>query len=168
MLSKTRAENAEAGVNVRDLNGITQGIIAAAIEVHRHLGPGLLESAYQECLCYELSRMGLAFVREVHLPVTYKGIQLDCSYRIDLLVEDEIIVELKSVEQVLPVHSAQLLTYLKASRKQIGLLINFNVPTLKNGIKRIVHEFKDASLRLSPRLGVSAVNTISPVLKDSR
>jgi GxxExxY protein len=100
------------------------------------------------------------------MPVTYKGIQLDCSYRIDLLVEDEIVVELKSVEQILPVHSAQVLTYLKASQKQIGLLINFNVPTLKNGIKRIVHDYKDASLRLSPRLGVSAVNIISPVSKD--
>jgi GxxExxY protein len=166
MLSYPRTENTEAAEKVRDLNGITQGIIAAAIEVHRHLGPGLLESAYQECLCYELSRMGLSFSREVHLPVTYKGIQLDCSYRIDLLVEDEIVAELKSVEQVLPVHSAQLLTYMKASRKQIGLLINFNVPALKNGIKRMVHDYRDASLRLSPRLGVSAVNIISPASKD--
>src|SRR5664279_766479 len=95
-----------------DLNQITHGIIAAAIEVHRHLGPGLLESAYQECVCYELSRMGLAFTREVHLPLSYKGLQLDCSYRIDLLVEDAVLVELKSIEQILPIHSAQLLTYL--------------------------------------------------------
>jgi GxxExxY protein len=166
MLSNPRTEKARSAESVRDLNGITQGIIAAAIEVHRHLGPGLLESAYQECLCYELSQMGLSFSREVHLPVTYKGIQLDCSYRIDLLVEDEVVVELKSVEQVLPVHSAQLLTYMKASRKQIGLLINFNVPALKNGIKRMVHDYRDASLRLSPRLGVSAVNIISPAPKD--
>src|ERR1019366_3347084 len=100
-----------------DLNEITHGIIAAAIEVHRHLGPGLLESAYQECVCYELSRMGLAFTREVHLPLSYKGLQLDCSYRIDLLVEDAVLVELKSIEQILPIHSAQLLTYLRASHK---------------------------------------------------
>src|SRR5450759_6030804 len=85
-----------------DLNGITHGIIATAIEVHRHLGPDLLESAYQECVCYELSQMGLSFTREVHLPLSYKGLQLDCSYRIDLLVEDAVLVELKSIEQILP------------------------------------------------------------------
>ena len=127
-----------------DLNGITHGIIAAAIEVHRQLGPGLLESAYRECVCYELSQMGLAFTREVQLPLSYKGLKLDCSYRIDLLVEDEIVVELKSVEQTLPVHSAQLLTYLKAANKQIGLLINFNVPVLKEGIRRIVNHYTES------------------------
>src|ERR1039458_31957 len=127
-----------------DLNQITHGIIAAAIEVHRHLGPGLLESAYQECVCYELSRMGLAFTREVHLPLSYKGLQLDCSYRIDLLVEDAVLVELKSIEQILPIHSAQLLTYLRASHKPIGLLINFNVLVLKNGIKRIVNDYNES------------------------
>jgi GxxExxY protein len=126
-----------------DLNGITHGIIAAAIEVHRHLGPGLLESAYQECVCHELSRMGLSFTREVHLPLSYKGLKLECSYRLDLLVEDEIVVEIKSVEQILPVHSAQLLTYLKAANKQIGLLINFNVLVLKHGIKRLVYEYAE-------------------------
>jgi GxxExxY protein len=126
-----------------DLNRITRGIIAAAIEVHRHLGPGLLESSYQECVCYELSRMGLSFTREVHLPLSYKGLKLDCAYRIDLLVEDAILVELKSVEQILPIHSAQLLTYLRASNKPIGLLINFNVLVLKDGIKRIVHDFAE-------------------------
>jgi GxxExxY protein len=128
-----------------DLNQITHGIIAAAIEVHRHLGPGLLESAYQECVCYELSRMGLAFTREVHLPLSYKGLQLDCSYRIDLLVEDAVLVELKSIEQILPIHSAQLLTYLRASHKPIGLLINFNVLVLKNGIKRIVNDYNESN-----------------------
>jgi GxxExxY protein len=127
-----------------DLNAITHGIIAAAIEVHRQLGPGLLESAYQECVCYELSQMGLAFTREVQLPLSYKGLKLDCSYRIDLLVEDEIVVELKSVEQILPVHSAQLLTYLKAAHKQVGLLINFNVPVLKDGIRRIVNNYTES------------------------
>jgi GxxExxY protein len=151
-----------------DLNGITHGIIAAAIEVHRHLGPGLLESAYQECVCYELSQTGLAFTREVHLPLSYKGLKLDCSYRIDLPVEDAILVELKSVELMLPIHSAQMLTYLKASRKQIGLLINFNVRVLKDGIKRIVNDYTEpklsvpvsSSLRLSPRLCVSALKKL--------
>src|ERR1035438_501880 len=126
-----------------DLNGVTHGIIAAAIEVHRHLGPGLLESAYQECVCYELSRMGLAFTREVHLPLSYKGLQLDCCYRIDLLVEDAVLVELKSIEQILPIHLAQLLTYLRASHKPIGLLISFNVLVLKHGIKRVVHNLAE-------------------------
>jgi GxxExxY protein len=144
-----------------DLNRLTHGIIAAAIEVHRHLGPGLLESAYQECVCYELSRIGLAFTREVSLPLSYKGLKLDCSYRIDLVVEDSILVELKSVEQILPIHSAQLLTYLKASHKQIGLLINFNVRVLKQGITRVVNDYAEqdplSSLRLSPRLCASAL-----------
>ena len=141
MESKSRAASVE-GV---DLNGITHGIIAAAIEVHRHLGPGLLESAYQVCVCYELSRMGLSFTREVHLPLSYKGLQLDCSYRIDLLVEDAVLVELKSIEQILPIHSAQLLTYLRASHKPIGLLINFNVLVLKDGIKRIVNDYNESN-----------------------
>jgi len=141
MESKSRAANVE-GV---DFNGITHGIIAAAIEVHRHLGPGLLESAYQVCVCYELSRMGLSFTREVHLPLSYKGLQLDCSYRIDLLVEDAVLVELKSIEQILPIHSAQLLTYLRASHKPIGLLINFNVLVLKDGIKRIVNDHNESN-----------------------
>src|SRR5664279_304588 len=126
-----------------DLNQITRGIIAAAIEVHRQLGPGLLESAYQECVCYELSRMGLSFTREVLLPLSYKGLQLDCSYRVDLLVEDAVVVELKSIEQILRIHSAQLLTYLRASHKQVGLLINFNVLVLKDGIKRIVNDYTE-------------------------
>ena len=144
-----------------DLNAITSGVIAAAIEVHRHLGPGLLESAYQECICYELSQIGLSFTREVALPLNYKGLKLDCSYRIDLLVEDSVLVELKSVEQLIPIHSAQLLTYLRASHKQIGLLINFNVPVLKDGIKRMVNDYTGlplSSLRLSPRLCASALN----------
>ena len=129
--------------NALDLNGITHGIIAAAMEVHRNLGPGLLESAYQECVCYELSRMGISFAREVHLPLSYKGLQLACSYRVDLLVEDSVVVELKSIEQILRVHSAQLLTYLRASHKQVGLLINFNVMVLKDGIKRVVNDFAE-------------------------
>jgi GxxExxY protein len=140
MQSKARTANAP------DLNGITHGIIAAAIEVHRHLGPGLLESAYQECVCHELNRMGVSFTREVRLPLSYKGLMLDCSHRIDLLVEDEIVVEIKSVEQTLPVHTAQLLTYLKAANKQVGLLINFNVLVLKDGLKRIVNDYTEPCL----------------------
>jgi len=144
-----------------DLNAITSGVIAAAIEVHRHLGPGLLESAYQECICYELSQIGLSFTREVALPLNYKGLKLDCSYRIDLLVEDSVLVELKSVEQLIPIHSAQLLTYLRASHKQIGLLINFNVPVLKDGIKRMVNDYTGlplSSLRFLCVLCASALN----------
>jgi len=143
MQSTPRTESTERAEGLRDLNEITRGIIAAAMEVHRHLGPGLLESAYQECVCYELSRMGLTFTREVHLPLSYKGLQLDCSYRVDLLVEDAVVVELKSIEQILRIHSAQLLTYLRASHKQVGLLINFNVLVLKDGIKRIVNGYTE-------------------------
>jgi len=114
----------------------TSAIIGAAIEVHRQLGPGLLESAYEECLCHELHLRGLAFERQVALPVSYKGLQLDCGYRIDLIVEREVVVELKAVEKILPIHEAQLLTYLKISGKHVGLLINFDVPLLTQGIIR--------------------------------
>ncbi|HTC91841.1 MAG TPA: GxxExxY protein [Terriglobales bacterium] len=117
----------------------TAEIIAAAIEVHRHLGPGLLESAYEECLCHELHLRNIPFGRQIPLPVEYKGVQLDCSYRIDLLVNEEVILELKAVEKILPVHEAQLLCYLRLMNKRIGLLINFCVPVLKDGIvKRIL------------------------------
>jgi len=113
-----------------------------AIEVHKALGPGLLESAYEECLCFELSEAGFKFERQKSLPITYKTIQLNCGYRLDLVVENNIIVELKSIEKILPIHEAQILTYLKISGLTLGLLINFNVPILKDGIKRIVHNFK--------------------------
>ena len=116
----------------------TRSIIGAAIEVHRQLGPGLLESAYEECLCHEFHLRGLAFERQVNLPISYKGLMLDCGYRIDLIVSEAVVVELKSVEQILPVHEAQLLTYMKISRKPVGLLINFNVPLLMRGIVRRV------------------------------
>jgi GxxExxY protein len=116
----------------------TAGIIGAAIEVHRQLGPGLLESAYEQCLCHELHLRGLPFKCQVDLPVSYKGLQLDCRYKIDLIVADEVIVELKSVERILPVHEAQLLTYLKLSGKTVGLLINFNTSLLTQGIIRRV------------------------------
>jgi GxxExxY protein len=113
-------------------------IIAAAIEVHRATGPGLLESAYQAMMEQELRIRGINFQRQVELPVTYKGMKLDCGYRIDLLVEEKIIVEIKAVEQMNPLHEAQLMTYLKLSGCRVGLLINFNVPVLKDGIIRRV------------------------------
>jgi GxxExxY protein len=138
-----------------DLNELTDRIIGAAIEVHRCLGPGLLESAYEECLCYELSQMGLHFKRQVHVPIAYKGLKLDCAYKLDLLVEDQIIVELKSSDDTARVYAAQLLTYLKATNKRVGLLINFNVPALRQGLKRIVNNY-DGSFMRPPRLCVSA------------
>src|SRR5262245_34090812 len=135
---RENAEGAEAmrlGLGAAErLNLVTREIIASAIEVHRHLGPGLLESAYEECLCLELSLRGLGFQRQVAAPVEYKGLKLNCSYRLDLLVEDSVIVEIKALDEILPVHSAQVLTYLKATNKKVGLLINFNVPILKSGI----------------------------------
>ena len=117
---------------------LTEAIIAAAIAVHRELGAGLLESAYEQCLCHELTLRGINFRRQVELPVTYKGVKLDCGYCIDLLVEDEVVVELKSVDRVHPVFEAQLLTYVRLSGKRVGLLINFNVPKLVDGITRRV------------------------------
>ena len=116
----------------------TAPIIAAAIEVHRALGPGLLESAYEECLCHELYLRGRSFQRQVDLPVSFKGLKLDCGYKIDLVVDEAVILELKCVEKILPIHEAQLLTYLKLSGKHVGLLINFNVPLLTQGIIRRV------------------------------
>ncbi len=116
----------------------TSFIIGAAIEVHRHLGPGLLESAYEECLCHEFHLRGLSFKRQVELPIEYKGIKLDCGYKIDLVAQDMVILELKSVEKLLPIHEAQLLTYLRLLQKPIGLLINFNSPLLTKGIIRMV------------------------------
>jgi GxxExxY protein len=117
---------------------LTQKIIAAAIEVHKQTGPGLLESSYEQCMCRELDLRGILFQRQVELPIVYKGMRLDCGYRIDLLVEDLVIVELKAVEKLAPIHEAQLLTYLRLSGKRVGLLINFNVPVLRDGIIRRV------------------------------
>ena len=117
---------------------LTEQIIGAAMEVHRQLGPGLMESVYQACLAHELDLRGIKWEREKALPILYKGAQLDCGYRLDFLVEDKVVVELKAVEQLLPIHEAQLLTYLKISGCKVGLLINFNVPLLKQGIKRRV------------------------------
>ncbi|MBI3740239.1 MAG: GxxExxY protein [Chloroflexi bacterium] len=120
------------------INSITQNIIGAAIEVHKALGPGLLESAYEECLCHELSLRKIPFERQKQLPIEYKGIRLEAGYRIDLLVANSVIVEIKSVEGILPIHEAQLLTYLRLADRKVGLLINFNVSLLKQGIKRLV------------------------------
>lgn len=117
---------------------LTDQVIGAAIEVHRALGPGLLESAYEECLCAELRNQDLHFQRQVPLPVSYKSVHLECGYRIDVVVEDQLIPELKTVEKILPIHDAQLLTYLKLSSMQTGLLLNFNTALLKDGIKRMV------------------------------
>jgi len=121
-----------------EINKITEIIIGCAIEVHRQLGPGLLESAYEECLCYELAMAGLRFERQKPVPVVYKEIKLDCGYRIDILVESCVVVELKTVEVFNPVHEAQVLTYMKFADKKFGLLINFYVTILKNGIKRYI------------------------------
>ena len=122
-----------------ELNEISGKIIECAIKVHKVLGPGLLESTYEVCLVHELRKLGLRVESQVFLPVIYDGIEIDAGYRIDVLVENAVIVELKSVEQLLPIHEAQLLTYLRLNQKKLGLLINFNVAILKNGIKRRVN-----------------------------
>ena len=120
------------------LEELTNKIIGAAIEVHKELGPGLMESAYEECLCHELRLRGIGFERQVALPVEYKGLKLECGYRLDVVVEDSVILELKCVERVLPVHVAQLMTYLKMTGKRVGLIINFKVEVLSRGIVRRV------------------------------
>jgi GxxExxY protein len=125
-------------MNIMERNEITQRIIGCAIEVHKNLGPGLLESAYEECIVFELNRAGLSTKRQVATPVIYKDIKLECGYRIDILVENTVVLELKVVDDINPVHEAQILTYMKFSNKQIGLMINFNVVLLKNGIRRFI------------------------------
>jgi GxxExxY protein len=127
------------------LDGITRRIIGAAIEVHRALGPGLLESAYEACLLYELQQLGLQVEQQRPLPVVYKKVRLECGYRLDLVVDNEIVVEIKSVERLNPVHDAQIISYLKLSGLRVGPLINFNVRVLKHGLKRIVNEFPDSA-----------------------
>ena len=122
-----------------DVNELTGKIIEAAMKVHTALGPGLLESAYEACLLFELHKRGLKAVRQVALPVVYEDVKIDAGYRIDLLIEDTVIVELKAVDKVLPIHHAQLLSYLKLSGKRVGLLINFNVEHLKDGLKRMIN-----------------------------
>jgi len=121
-----------------EFESLSKDVIGAAIEVHKHLGPGLLESAYEECFSFELVQKGYKIERQKPIPVVYKEIKLDCGYRIDILVEDKLVLELKSIDCFNPVHEAQILTYMKFAQKKIGLLINFNVTLLKNGIKRYV------------------------------
>ena len=123
----------------KDINYLTGEVIGAAIEVHKVLGPGLLESAYEECLCRELELRKIPHERQKDLPVEYKGVKLDCGYRLDILVQNTLIVELKACESLQPIHEAQLLTYLKLTGIKLGLLINFNVPLLKQGIRRLVN-----------------------------
>jgi GxxExxY protein len=125
------------------IDEITCAVIGAAIEVHRELGPGLLESAYEACLVYELELRGLTVERQHPLPVHYKGVRLDCGYRIDLLVEHRVVVELKTVEHLAPVHQAQLLTYLRLAKLNVGLLLNFHEPTMRAGIRRLVHRLSE-------------------------
>ena len=127
------------------LDQITRRVIGAAIEVHKTVGPGLLESAYQVCLAFELREQGLKVEEQLPLPVIYKNVKLDCGYRIDLLVENEIVVEIKAMEALAPIHDAQLLSYLRLSRKRVGLLMNFHMRVLKDGLKRIVNEFPDSA-----------------------
>lgn len=135
-----RTENAEMkNLGMDELNKITEGIIGAAIEVHRTLGPGLLESAYVACLVYELMQRGFKVTQQAPLPLIYKDVKLDCGYRLDLLVNDAVIIEVKSVESLEPIHEAQLLSYLRLADCKVGLLINFNVKLLKHGIKRFVN-----------------------------
>jgi GxxExxY protein len=117
---------------------LTREIIGAAIEVHKALGPGLLEGVYEECLCHELTLRNLRFERQFIVPITYKGVSLDCGYRLDVLIEDTVIVELKSVDRIHSIFEAQLLTYMRLLQKPVGLIINFNVPILRNGIMRKV------------------------------
>lgn len=126
------------GAATKELNQLSGLVIGAAIEVHRALGPGLLESAYECALAYEFLQRGVAFEQQKALPVHYKGVVIDAGYRLDFLVEDQVVIELKAVECLLPIHEAQVLTYLKLSKRRLGLLINFNVPVLTQGIRRLV------------------------------
>jgi GxxExxY protein len=124
-----------------EYNQLTGKLIAAAIEVHKHLGPGLLESAYEQCLAHEFTLEGLAFERQKPIPIVYKGTQLDCGFRLDFIVEGMVILELKSCDKIEEIHKAQLLTYLKLTGLQVGLIVNFNVPLMRDGIVRLVNNF---------------------------
>jgi GxxExxY protein len=124
--------------NPSDRDPLSERVIGLAIDVHRALGPGLLESAYEECLCLELRQAEFGHARQVPLPIVYKGVRLDCGYRLDIVVGEALILEIKAVEQLLPIHDAQILTYLRLSGHRVGLLINFNTALLKNGVRRFV------------------------------
>ena len=120
-------------------NELSYSVVGAAMKVHRELGPGLLEKAYQECLCYEIAQLGLCVEKEVSMPLTYRGVQLECGFRMDMLVENRLVIETKSVSELNDIHFAQLLSYLKQGDFRLGLLINFNTLILKNGIRRVVN-----------------------------
>ena len=128
------------------LNESTRRIIVAAIDIHRVLGPGLLESAYAACLCYELRQLGLPFVRQAPLPLKYKNVSLDCAYRADLIVEGLIIIEVKALDLLAPIHARQLLTYLKILGSPVGLILNFGAKTMREGIRRVVNRFPDGGV----------------------
>ena len=142
-MKNTKAEEGLEGAFIRkgyglEFDSLSKQVIGCAIEVHRVLGPGLLESAYERCLAYELSQINIPFVLQQELPVIYKGVKIDCGYRMDLLVDNQLVVELKSVDEFNNIHQAQLLTYMKLAKVKVGLLINFNVGLLKDGLKRLV------------------------------
>jgi GxxExxY protein len=128
---------------------VTEQVIAACIEVHRWLGPGLIESVYEVCLCHELALRGVPFARQVVVPVAYKDLDVGMKHRLDLLVDDRVVVELKAVEDVLPLHVSQLITYLKIAALDVGLLVNFNVPLLKHGVRRVTRRLPPKNLPLS-------------------
>jgi GxxExxY protein len=123
-----------------EASGLSERIIGLAIEVHRQLGPGLLESAYEQCLCHELGLNGFAHARQVPLPIIYKGVHLECGYRMDIVVEQQVVIEVKAIEKLMPIHEAQMLTYLRLSGFAVGLLMNFNNPVLKTGLRRLIHK----------------------------
>ena len=142
-------------LNPRDpLTTLTKRINGAAIAVHRRLGPGLLESAYQACLEYELALQRISFERQVSVPVVYRGVQIDCGYRLDLLVERRVVVEVKSVERLAPIHSAQMITYLKLRQCPVGLVLNFNVTSMRQGIRRLENRFLDSAASESCDLSI--------------
>lgn len=170
MNSKAKSETAEVTESTEKLTALTKKIIGAAVEVHKHTGPGLMESAYEVCLCYELSQVGLGFERQVDLPIAYKGVKLDCGYKMDVVVEDSVVLELKTVDQLLPIHTAQLLTYLRLSGKRVGLLLNFHAPILTKRIKRLINDSPMPSMlvpirsQLRSAIGAFSVPSVTSVL----
>jgi GxxExxY protein len=130
---------------MKNINDLTYELNGAAMEVHRELGPGLLESVYEAAMCRELALRKIPFIRQAEIPVAYKGAPLDCGFRADLIADSRVILELKAVDQLMPIHEAQLINYLKITHLQIGLLINFNVPVLKNGLRRFVNHLTETS-----------------------
>jgi len=131
-------ENTEKNVSLSHDSSMSERVIKMAMDVHRQLGPGLLETIYEQCLCCELEQGGIAYARQVPLPVTYKTLRLDCAYRMDIVVDNSLVVEVKAVERILPIHEAQMLTYLRLSGHKVGLLMNFNNVVLKDGLRRFV------------------------------